>query len=204
MRFNLGSLLSALEGWILCIEECSDECSLCIDPPDEIKTLKDSEKLYVALYLAGRKTMDYRVAAAMHIYFLRNRVLVNPELLMKALSKAKIISRIPPTMEDDSPYLWEAVKWRGVAYAQTILDLEKLLVIKVKPPRSKREREKLRILLEGKRISTKRKTYTVEGMIKKLSGDRIAPWIYVVPKKALPKLLKLIKEESLERIYLYS
>jgi len=50
------------------------------------------------------------------------------------------------------------------------LDLERPVLVKVDPPRDKRERERLRTLLEGKRVTIKGRTYHVDGLIKKLGG----------------------------------
>jgi len=49
------------------------------------------------------------------------------------------------------------VRWRGIAYAQTILDLERLVIIEIEPPKDRRKREKLRVLLEDKRVTARGK-----------------------------------------------
>jgi len=151
--------------------------------------------------LTSRRILDYRVVAAMHIHFIRSKAMVEPELLLKVLSNAKVVSRVPPAIEDDNLYIWEAVRWRGIAYAQTILDLERSVIIRIDPPKDRLEREKLRVLLEGKRITIRGKTYVVGGLIEKLSGYRVAPWVYLVPKKNLPKLLEYIAQRAEYHIY---
>jgi len=125
MRLDLGSLVRLLEGWILCVDECVDGCAICVELSAELKDLDGDRRLYVALYISARRILDYRLAAAMHIHFVKTKSIVEPRLLVKVLSSAKVVSRVPPAIEDDSPYVWEAVKWRGIAYAQTILDSEK-------------------------------------------------------------------------------
>jgi len=122
MRIDLGCLVPVLKGWMLCIDGCNGGCAFCVELPEELNGLNDAEKLYVALYITARRVLDYRIAAAMHIHFVKNRAMVEPELLVKALRSAKIMSKIPPAIEEDSPYAWEAVKWRGIVYAQMILD----------------------------------------------------------------------------------
>jgi len=136
--------------------------------------------------------MDYRVVAVMHIYMTRERVALRPETLVRALGESKVVSKTPKAVEDDSPYAWEAVLYRGMVYAEQILSLDKPVVVRVEPPRDKREREKLRVILEGKRVTVKGRTYHVGGLVKKLNGEKIAPWAYLVPRKNLPKLLASI------------
>jgi len=55
---------------------------------------------------------------------------VRPELLTGALRDAKVSLKVPPAIEDGSHYAWEAVLYKGIAYAQTILDLERPVVVK--------------------------------------------------------------------------
>jgi len=125
MRLDLGNLVRALEDWILCVDECGDGCTICVELPEELRDLDENRKLYVALYAAARRILDYRLAAAMHIHFVRSKAVVEPRLLVKALSNTRFLSRVPPAIEDDNPYAWEAVKWRGIAYAQMVLSSEK-------------------------------------------------------------------------------
>jgi len=125
MRLDLGNLVRALSGWILCVDECGGECTICVELPGELGDLDSDRKLYVALYVASRKILDYRLVAAMHIHFVRSRAVVEPRFLVKALSTARFWSVVPPTIEDDNPYIWEAVKWRGIAYAEAVLSSEK-------------------------------------------------------------------------------
>ena len=193
MRVELGGLVPALEGWVLCVDEYSEDCAVCVELPEWARRLGEAEKLYLALYLAARSTMDYRVAAAMHIHSIRSRAVVRPELLARALRESKVASMVPRSVEDDSPYAWEAVLYRGILYAQALLDLDKPIVVKVEPPRDKRERERLRVLLEGKRVTVKGKTYHVGSLVKRLGGERLAPWTYIVPKSRLPALAKAAK-----------
>jgi len=126
MRLDLGDLVRALAGWVLCVDECSNECTICVElPDDELRNLDNNRKLYVALYVAARRILDYRLAAAMHIHFVKTKSIVEPRFLVKTLNKARFSSAVPPAVEDDSPYVWEAVKWRGIAYAQMVLGSEK-------------------------------------------------------------------------------
>ena len=92
--------------------------------------------------------------------------------------------------------MWEVVLYKGVLYAEQILSLDKPVIVRIEPPRDKRERERLRVLLKGKRVTIKGKTYHVGGLVKKLSGQRIAPWIYLLPRKNLPKLLEQVKPRT--------
>jgi hypothetical protein len=60
------------------------------------------ERISIALYIAARATMDYRVAAALHIYSVRNRVAVHPRILIRVVEDSKIFSKIPRAIEDNS------------------------------------------------------------------------------------------------------
>jgi hypothetical protein len=183
-------LIPALDGWVLCVDEEGEGCTISVKLPDWVD--KDKVKrIYIALYIAARTTMDYRVAAALHIYSARNKVAVHPNIAIKALTGSKIYSKISRSMEDED-YAWQAVLYRGILYAQSILDLERPVLVKVDPPRDKRERERLRTLLEGKRVTIKGKTYYVGGLLRRIGGEKIAPWIYLVPKKSI----KEIEEKS--------
>jgi hypothetical protein len=183
-------LIPALDGWVLCVDEEGEDCTISVKLPDWVD--KDKVKrIYIALYIAARATMDYRVAAALHIYSVRNKVAVHPNIAIKALTGSKIYSKISRSMEDED-YAWQAVLYRGILYAQSILDLERPVLVKVDPPRDKRERERLRTLLEGKRVTIKGKTYYVGGLLRRIGGEKIAPWIYLVPKKSI----KEIEEKS--------
>lgn len=196
MRVDLGVLVPALRSWTLCIDEPSCDCVVCVQLPEWAGKLGEREKVYLALFLAARHVMDYRVAASMHVYMVRNRVTLRPELLIRTLREAKIISKIPRAVEEDSAYAWEAVLYKGIVYAEQILSLDKPVIVKVEPPKDKLERERLRVMLEGKRVTVKGKTYHVGGLVKKLDGERIAPWTYLVPRRNLPRLLASIEKRA--------
>jgi len=125
MRVDIGNLVRALGGWIICVDECDNRCTICVELPGELGDLDSDRKLYVALYVASRKILDYRLAAAMHIHFIKSKAAVDPGILVKALNTARFWSAVPPAIEDDNPYVWEAVKWRGIAYAEAVLSSEK-------------------------------------------------------------------------------
>ncbi len=196
MKVDLDTLVPALRGWTLCIDEPSCDCMICIQLPEWARKLSERERVYLALFLAAKHLLDYRVTAAMHIYMVRNRVVLRPELLTRALREARVTSRVPRALEEDSVYAWEAVLYRGIVYAEQILSLEKPVVVKVEPPKDKLERERLRVLLEGKRVTVKGKTYHVDGLVKRLDGERIAPWTYLLPRRNLPKLLASVEKKA--------
>ncbi len=196
MRVDLGAFVPVLKGWMLCIDEACCDCMIRVHLPDWAGNLGEREKVYLALYLASRRLLDYRLAASMHVYLVRNRVALRPEIMVKALRDAKIASRIPRAVEEESPYVWEAVLYKGILYAQQILSLDKPIIVKVEPPRDKHDREKLRVLLEGKRVTVKDRTYHIGGLVKKLGGQRIAPWTYLLPRRNVPKLLKQVNSRA--------
>ncbi len=197
MRISLGELIPVLEGWFVCEKGmCSGECVVCVELPSWCRGFDEKSIAYILLYLAARTCMDYRLAAALHVYSVRNKVFVKPDILLKAWRESKILSRMYRRVEDDSIYAWRATLYHGILYAQSILDLEKPVLVKITPPRDKRVREKLRVLLEGKRVTIKGKTYQVGGLIKKIGGKRVASWIYIVPKKNISKLMREAKERQ--------
>ncbi len=196
MKVDFDTLVPALRGWTLCIDEPSCDCVICVQLPGWAEKLSEREKVYLALFLAAKHLLDYRVAAAMHIYMVRNRVALRPELLTRALREARVVSRVPRAVEEDSAYAWEAVLYRGIVYAEQVLSLDKPVIVKVEPPKDKLERERLRVLLEGKRVTVKSRTYHVDGVVKKLNGERIAPWTYLLPRRNLPKLLAIVEKKA--------
>lgn len=200
MRVDLGAFVPALRGWTLCINETSRDCIICVSLPDWAGNLGEHEKVYLALYITSKHLLDYRLTASMHVYLVRNKVALRPEILTKALRDAKVVTKIPRAIEraieEEGPYVWEAVLYKGILYAKQILSLDKPIIVKVEPPRDKCVRERLRVLLEGKRVTIKGRTYHVGGLIKKLGGQRIAPWTYLLPRRNVPKLLKRVKSRA--------
>ena len=89
--------------------------------PSGVGKLSEHERMYLALFLAAKHLLDYRVAAAMHVYAMRNRVALRPELLTRTFREAKVVSKIPRAVEEDSAYAWEAVLYKGIVYAEQIL-----------------------------------------------------------------------------------
>ena len=190
MKINLGELVPALDGWIIAIDEDCDDAIVKIFLPKNLK-LNEDEKIYVGLWLASKVTMDYRVFSALIIFQHQKRLCVHPLTLLKAEKEAKIESKIK-RREDN---FWK-VKYKGLAYALALLDLERPVVIRVVPPKDRKKREKLRVLIEGKRITVRGKTYKVGGMLKQINGKKIAPWVYLVKKKHVPKVIKILNQLS--------
>ncbi len=196
MRVDLGAFVPALRGWTLCINETSCDCIICVRLPDWAGNLGEHEKVYLALYITSRHLLDYRLTASMHVYLVRNKVALRPEIFTKALKDAKVVSKIPRAIGEESPYAWEAVLYKGILYAEQILSLDKPIIVKVEPPKDKRARERLRVLLEGKRVTIKGRTYHVGGLTKKLGGQRMAPWTYLLPRRNVPKLIKQVNSRA--------
>ncbi|MEM1610517.1 MAG: hypothetical protein QXQ57_02590 [Sulfolobales archaeon] len=156
-------------------------------------------KFYIALYLAARHTMDYRLAAALHIYSVKSKIAVHPGLLSLVSRDAKVESKLP--LRYDEECSWEVVLYRGILYAESILDMDRRVIVKIEPPRDKRGREKLRTLLEGKRVTVKGKTYHTRGLIQRLGGERLAPWIYLMPKRSIKALYSNLETRVKLTIY---
>ncbi|MCD6509004.1 MAG: hypothetical protein J7L11_01240 [Thermoprotei archaeon] len=94
----------------------------------------------------------------------------------------------------DAP--WGETYWRGVAYAQLLLNLEKPVVVKITPPRDKRTRERLRYLIEGTTVGARGRRYRVGGLLKRIGGEKLAPWIYLIPKKKLAEFHQTVRRSS--------
>ena len=197
MRLDLGSLVPALSGWTLCIDGPGCDCTVCVELPGWAGGLSESERRYLALFLAARSLLDYRLAAAMHVYMVKSKVALGPEALARALRDARVDSEIPRAVEEDSAYAWEAVLYKGILYAQQVLSLERPVLVRVVPPKDRVGRERLRALLEGRRVTVKGRTYRVGGLLKRLGGARVAPWVYLVPRRGLPELARHAKVEKL-------
>jgi len=119
MKINLGELVPALDGWIIAIDEDCDDAIVKIFLPKNLK-LNEDEKIYVGLWLSAKATMDYRVFSALIIFQNRRKICVHPLILLKAEKKSKVEAKIRKR-EDN---FWK-VKYKGLAYALALLDLEK-------------------------------------------------------------------------------
>lgn len=194
---DLGEYVPALGGWKLLIstapvEDLGDYIAVVAVDEELAEELGEEKLRLLALYWVAREMMDYRVAAAMHIYRVKHKVALSPEELSKHSKRVEV--RVRFRRREKNPFAWEAVFWRGACYAQTLLNLEKPAVVKVEPPKDPRARERLRYLLEGARISRGNKVYRVGGLLKKLGGRRLAPWVYVVVRKQVPQLVNLVRK----------
>jgi len=194
---ELGDIIEALRGWRIRICVGSSEHDFrnyiaLINVPETIaESLSTEELILLGILSAAKKMMDYRVAAAAYIYSVKHNL--NTAKIYQLLKHARAYSRAIKAEH----LCWEAVLYRGILYAHAILDSERPALVKVTPPKEKLEREKLRVFLEGKRISIKGKTYRVGGLVKKLRGKRVAPWIYLIPKKNIAEIQKYAHIEVL-------
>ena len=120
MILELGNLVPSLGGWTLCIDEEPCDCSICVHLPSWARNMSEVERTLLALYLASKYLLDYRLAAAMHLYMITNRVALRPELFVRGRREAKVVARVPKAKEHYSPDAWEAALYRGIIYAQQI------------------------------------------------------------------------------------
>jgi len=51
----------------------------------------------------------------------------------------------------------------------------------------------LRYLIEGTTTSVNGRRYRVGGLLKKIGGERLAPWIYLIPKKKLAEFHQTVR-----------
>jgi len=161
---------------VIAIDEDCDDAIVKIFLPRDLN-LSNDEKIYVALWLSAKATMDYRVFSALIIFQHQKRLCVHPLTLLKAEKEAKIETKIKKREGN----FWK-VKFKGLAYALALLDLERMVVVKVIPPKNKKLREKLRA--------------KVRGLLKQTGGIKLAPWVYLIRKKHVPKVIKILNQLS--------
>ena len=190
--FNLGGLVPALDGWRILITDedippNEDYISIVRFEKDALKSMDIVDAIEMAIYLTAREINDYRIASALVIYSLRKKRAPSLNRLNKLGKHAKVIANF---RRSDTP--WGETYWKGVAYAQVLLDLEKPVVVKVIPPRDRRAKGRLRYLIEGTTVSA-RGGYRVGGLLKRVGGEKLAPWIYLIPKKKLAEFHQTVR-----------
>ena len=191
MKVDLGRLVPALSGWRLCYDGSECKCTICVQLPPWAEGLDPRQKVYLALYIAARAIMDYRLVAAMHVYAVKERVMLRAELLARAVRESRVHTTIPRAVVEECPYAWEAVLYKGILYAEQLLSLEKPVLVIVKPPEDERARQEIKALLEGEDG-----TRHAEGLIRELGGIKVAPWVYLIPRSKIEPLFSIVKSRS--------
>ena len=187
--FNLGGLVPALDGWrILITDEDTppndDYISIVRFEKDALKSMDVVDAIETAIYLTAREINDYRIASALIIYSLRKRRAPSLSRLNKLARHARVTASF---RRSDAP--WGETYWRGVAYAQVLLDLEKPVVVRVIPPRDRRARERLRYLIEGTTTSARGGRYRVGGLLKRIGREAST---LDLPKKKLAEFHQIV------------
>jgi len=206
LRINLGELIQVLDGLNVCVDECDEECGVCVWLPSWVEKIVakigERGRISLALYVVGRYLLDYQVIAAWWIFIIRNDVILFPEFYERAFREMRIVSKISRSIEDDSVFAWYYVRCRGVRYGETKLDLEdRLVVVKVEAMKDKRERERLRVLLEGRKRNVRGRIRRTAGLIESLGGVRLAPWVYLVPKRAVSEIRRAVGDSGVIRVF---
>jgi len=197
---NLGEYNPVLDGWKVLVSsepiESFDDFVAVVEVDEKLVEKLGEKKLkLLCIYAVAREFMEYKVVAAMHVYSVRNRILLRPEELREGLKHIRVKgSRVRSW--DKSDEAWRAVFWRGICYGNMLLSLDALTVVRVEPPKDVRLRERLRYRMEGARISRGGRMHRTGGVLRKLEGRRLAPWIYVVKKRDVGHIAKLVKEHG--------
>jgi len=189
VNMSLGGLLPENEHRVACIayegEEASGGCSIVVVLPSWARGLRDTVQELAALYLAARSFNDSSAWAAYHLAAL----LLGAELpytLAARLAREAQVNPYPVQPTDMAAY------WRGKVRALLALDKLRMVLVKVEPPREHRAREKLRHILEGVTVTEQGRRRRSKGLVEKLGGRKVAPWLYLVPKTALQELEKTV------------
>ena len=194
IKLDLGGLLPENSHRLVCVAVGSapaswGDCGVRIVLPGWAKTFSRGELELAALYLAARALGDHSAWAAYHLRAMQEGREVSRTLAEKLLREAR--THPEPGPVDMAAY------WRGRLRAHILQEAMRPALVRVKPPKHKSERERLRVLLEGKRVTVRGKTYHVGGLIKKLGGIKVAPWVYLVPRDKLEELARHAKLEIL-------
>lgn len=195
VSLNISGLLPENSHRIMCIltsdeKTKTNNCNVISVFPKELADKLGEDIVLAGLYIAARVIDDSSAWAAYHLYALMKRKEV-ANILIKEITKN---TKVNPPLQ---PINWTNF-WKGRTKALTILLNRTPAIVKIIPPKNKAKREKLRVILEGKRGTIKGKTYHVGGLVKKLGGKRLAPWIYIIPRNQLHKLKSATNKTKLE------
>ncbi len=157
--------------------------------PEKLKD-KYGEKVIIdaVLYITAKEVGDYKLFAAWSLFRERNRIKATPSVYRE-------ISSYPHRVAiKKNPDGWEMEKCRGLLYAEQF----KEDIIVIKPPSDPIARERLRVKIEGVRVS-RGKRYG--GLAKKIGAKRLHPWVYAMPGFKIPKLEKVVRKHGGKIIY---
>ncbi len=197
---SLGGLLPENEHRVVCIAyeggEASGDCNIVVVLPPWARGLSDAVQELAALYLAARSLNDPSAWAAYHLAALLHGAALSYTLAARLAREARVEPY--PVQETDM-----AAYWRGKARALLALDKLRMILVKVEPPRDRRAREKLRHILEGVAVTEQGRRRRSRGLVERLEGQKVAPWLYLVPRTGLQELEKTVKTRggSIETIY---
>ena len=151
------------------IWEESEICEAYIDIPYWVENKHTDLIELSVLYLAARVLNDHSVWKAYHLKSIMSRKQLSRDFIEKLLKDAT-------TEPNPSPIDWISY-WRGLAEAYETYLSKIPVVIVVKP---EKRNEDMKITLEGSRNPRHRKR--TWGIIGRVKGRKIGPWVYVIPR----------------------
>jgi len=201
VNMSLGGLLPENEHRVVCLVYEGEElprngCSITVVLPEWTQRLSGVAQELAALYLAARSLNDPAAWAAYHLAALLQGYEI-PYTLAARLARE---ARVEPYGVHETNM---AAYWRGKARALLALDKLRMILVRVKPPKDRRHREKLRHTLEGVTVTAGGRRRRSRGLVERLGGKKIAPWLYLVFGTTLQELEKVVKEHggSIEVVY---
>jgi len=188
---SVGGLLLENSHRVVCVAPVGagaelGDCSLVVELPEWVYGLGVAGVRLAALYLAARSFRDSAAWASYHLEALLNGTWLSYEATLRLAREARV--RPLELGEVDS-----VEYWRGLARALLALDKVRPVVVRIEPPTGRVERERLRHLLEGTTVTKAGRRRRSQGLIGKLGGVKLAPWLYVVPRVKLQELRKALE-----------
>ncbi|RLE64627.1 MAG: hypothetical protein DRJ47_07165 [Thermoprotei archaeon] len=117
---NLGEYNPVLDGWKVLVTSRpvdSLDSFVGVVEVDEklVERLGEKKLKLLCMYAVTREFMEYKVVAAMHVYSVRNRILLRPEELREGLKHIRVKARVRSW--DRSEEAWERFSGRVSATA---------------------------------------------------------------------------------------
>ncbi len=193
MEIELGKIIPVLSNVKILIntdnsEFPTGEYLAIFNVPNEL-TNKYGEKIIVeaVLYVTAKEAGDYKLFSSWIIFKERNKLNGSEEIYSE-------VSKYPHYIKiKKNPGEWELEKCKGLLYAEQFR--EKIVVIE--PPSEPKQREKLRVELEG--VRGKNKSHS--GLVNKIGARKIRPWVYYVQGFKIPHIERTVKKYGGKIIY---
>ncbi len=194
MEIELGKIIPVLDNVKILINTGNSKYSageyLAIFnlPKELIKKYGEEIIVEAVLYVTAKEAGDYKLFSSWIIFKERNKLNGSKEVYAE-------VSRYPHSiMIKKNPDGWELEKCKGLLYAEQFR--EKIVVIE--PPSEPKQREKMRVKLEGVRVS-KNKSHS--GLVNEIGARKIRPWVYYVQGFKIPYIERTVKKYGGKIIY---